>query len=219
MTGRNKCEKCGGRHLTKNHSVERHPQKPAAKPAAEKPKTTLYERTADLQQLLDEVTDLVDVSAEANTDDRPMVSDLLDEKAKELLAEGTEAFGDKVERVALFYLEQQREKQVIDTETARLQKRSAVVANRLDWWKEYMRSSMVAVEVPKVATPLVTVRVQKTAPLVELLDIDDVPESMRRQVPAKTELDKKLALAYYKRHKDDPPGCRVRDGRTTLVVA
>jgi len=209
------CTKCGeAGHFPK-------PCEPKPAPAVDpKPPSahTLYQRSDELAALLAEVTELVDLGAEATSEDLPAVSEALQAKSLELLAGQQSAFDQKLEAVALYFIEQQRQRQVTDTEVDRLRARSRVVANRLEWFKKYMKDAMLAVDMKKLATPLVTVRIQKTAPMVELMDITDVPESMRRVVPEKVELDKAAALAYYKRHEDVPPGCKVVDDRSTLVV-
>lgn len=153
-------------------------------------------------------------------DDLEYVRQLLDESEgeltpaiEELLAQATDAFEAKAERVALFIREQQATAKGVRDEADRLDARAKALNRAADSLKAYLLREMCRTEKTRIEGQRITLRVQLNPPGVkcpltseQLATLACVPECQPfiRTVPASYAIDAKAVLAAFKARQSIP---------------
>ena len=102
----------------------------------------------------------------------------------------------------------------IDLEVKRLQARKKTITNRQTWLREYLRSNMEMTGIDKITCPLFTITLRKAMQVVEVSDLDKVPEEyvkvVRSADKVKIKNDLKSGITI--------PGCVLVDGQRGLMI-
>lgn len=118
------------------------------------------------------------------------------------LSEVTEEIEDKAENIAKIIKGIEADVIALKEEETRLSYKRKGLEGRVKYLKEYLESSMRAVDKPKIKGKLFSFSIQKNPPSVDVLDECLVPEEFFN-IPAPV-LDKKEVLARLKAGEDIP---------------
>ena len=123
-------------------------------------------------------------------------------------------FLDKVTNIVKFIKNLESYRDAVAAEAKRLSDRKRSFDNRIDWLKNYVKSSMEATQSEKIKYSLFTISVGKSQPSVEVLDIEKVDEQF---IKTKKEVDKTKILDQVKATGVIPEGVNIHWG-THLII-
>jgi len=166
---------------------------------------TLYEITRDLF-LLKDMDGLEPIDGD-NEESRL-------EQVREALDNLNMKFVDKVTNVVKFIKNLEGQRDIVAYEAKRLSDRKKTIDARIDWLKNYIKTSMEATHPDKIKSALFTVYIGRNQPSVEVLDINQIDQAFIR---IKREVDKTRILEQVKSTGVVPAGVNIQQG-THLVI-
>lgn len=161
----------------------------------------LYELSAELATINDEI-----ISADGEL--TPDLEARLDSVSLDFRA--------KSQGIAKWTLDIAGVEAMIETEIARLQRKKKVAENLRTRLLAYIKGCMEQADLQKIESPIITLRIQKNPPSVEVLAEDQLPARFIR-IKQITEIDKSEMLTALK-NGEDVPGARLVTERTHLRI-
>lgn len=107
--------------------------------------------------------------------------------------------------------------EAIDSEIKRLTDMKANAKNKLDRFKEYVKTNMTDLALEKIETPIGALRVQKNPKSVEVLDEEEVPAEYKKEKITVT-VDKVAIKKNFEETGEIVPGTRIITDKTNLRV-
>ena len=107
-------------------------------------------------------------------------------------------FKDKAVAVGKFITGVERTEEAIEQEIARLVQRRDVLRNRREKLTGYLLAQMLATGNAEIKSPVLTLKVKKNPPSVDIVDETKIPEKYKRVIPEQKAPDKKAILAAHK---------------------
>lgn len=87
------------------------------------------------------------------------------------------------------------------------------LGNRIEWYQEYLRESMIRAEKAKIESPLLKITLGKATPVVVVTDESQIPEQYKKVSVSIDRTALKAAL------KDEPvPGAELDPGKLRLTI-
>jgi len=129
-----------------------------------------------------------------------------------------EQIDDKVENIAKIVLSFKANVEAIKAEEERLANRRSGMISSMEWLKNYLLVEMQATNVLKVKKDVISVSVRSNPPSVELIDIDEVPETYVRVIPEQREPDKKAIIEQFQKTGEIVPGCNIITNKKYLAI-
>ena len=126
----------------------------------------LYEITNGFMKLLDEKE----------------TEDLTEEEKNKIGMELTEALQTKSTNIIGYYQEQNTILNSIDEQIKRLQEYKKITKNKIDRYKEYVKSNMEVLGIDKIQNELGTLQIAKSPISVEILDPELIPPEYKEEV-------------------------------------
>lgn len=151
---------------------------------------------------------------------------LLDDKETEELTEDektqigmqlAEALQTKSANIIAYYQEQDTILNAIDEQIKRLQEYKKITKNRIDSYKNYVKSNMELLGIEKIQTELGTLSIAKSPLSVEVLDIEQIPEEYKTVV-TEVKADKKKILDNFKATGEIIAGTSIITDNTNLRI-
>src|SRR6266849_4794399 len=118
-------------------------------------------------------------------------------------------FIDKVTNIVKFIKNLEAQRDAAATESKRLSERKKSFDTRIDWLKNYVKTSMEVTNSEKIKYALFTIYVGQSQPSVEVMSIDEVDEQFLKM---KLEVDKTKILEQVKSTGVIPSGVRIVQG-------
>ena len=132
------------------------------------------------------------------------ISNLLDaDYAEQLNIKGTldniqEEFEQKAISIAKLSMEIKADEEAIDTEIERLKKKKTVLQNNQDSIKKYLLTEMTAVSLESIKDSIISIRIQKVQPSVDVVEETSIPEEYIRIIPEQKAPNKVEILKHFK---------------------
>ncbi len=151
---------------------------------------------------------------------------LLDDKETEELTEEektqigmqlAEALQTKSANIIAYYQEQDTILNAIDEQIKRLQEYKKITKNRIDSYKNYVKSNMELLGIEKIQTELGTLSIAKSPLSVEVLDIEKIPDEYKTVV-TEVKPDKKKILDNFKATGEIISGTSIITDNTNLRI-
>lgn len=105
----------------------------------------------------------------------------------------------------------------IDIQIKRLQEYKKAEQNKIDKFKEYVKSNMERLGLIKIETELGTLSIAKSPISVEITNEDEVPAEFKKEVVT-TQIDKTAIKNHFKDTGEIIPGIRIIDNKTSLRI-
>lgn len=105
----------------------------------------------------------------------------------------------------------------IDTQLKRLQEYKKAEQNKLDKFKEYVKTNMERLNIVKIETELGTLSIAKSPISVEIANEDEVPTEFKTEIVT-TKIDKKKIADNFKSTGEIPNGVIIHTDNTSLRV-
>ncbi len=158
------------------------------------------------------------------TDQYRNIAKLLDyDYAEQLDIEGTlksisDEFDDKALNVAKIYKELLASKEAIKTEVDRLSKRIKAIDNDTDFMKQYLLTEMLTLNKTEISDNVISIRVQKTNPSVEIIDENEISGIFKELVPESYKVLKLKILDNFKNTGEIPSGVDIITDKKHIVI-
>ena len=163
--------------------------------------TSLYNITNKFVDLMDKVQEGTITEEEYNK--------LGEELALELQKKSGNIAGYIQDRNALI--------DAIDMQVKRLQEYKKTEQNKLDKFKEYVKTNMERLNIVKIETELGTLSIAKSPISVEIANEDEVPTEFKTEIVT-TKIDKKKIADNFKSTGEIPNGVIIHTDNTSLRV-
>lgn len=163
--------------------------------------TSLYSITNNFVDLMDKVQEGTITEEEYNK--------LGEELALELQKKSGNIAGYIQDRNALI--------DAIDMQVKRLQEYKKTEQNKLDKFKEYVKTNMERLNIVKIETELGTLSIAKSPISVEIANEDEVPTEFKTEIVT-TKIDKKKIADNFKSTGEIPNGVIIHTDNTSLRV-
>lgn len=163
--------------------------------------TSLYNITNNFVDLMDKVQEGTITEEEYNK--------LGEELALELQKKSGNIAGYIQDRNALI--------DAIDMQVKRLQEYKKTEQNKLDKFKEYVKTNMERLNIVKIETELGTLSIAKSPISVEIANEDEVPTEFKTEIVT-TKIDKKKIADNFKSTGEIPNGVIIHTDNTSLRV-
>ena len=102
--------------------------------------------------------------------------ELTEEEINKIGTELAEALQNKSTNIIAYYQDQNALLTAIDEQIKRLQDYKKITKNKIDRYKNYVKSNMEILGIDKIQTELGTIQIAKSPISVEVIDIDKVPD-------------------------------------------
>lgn len=122
----------------------------------------------------------------------------------------TESIEEKAENVAKVIRTFEAEVKVLKQEEERLAAKRKTLESKVTYLKKYLYEQLEAVGINRIKRPLFTISIQNNAPSVDVINPDDVPESLWNY--PEPVLDKRKILSLLKAG-DDIPGVALKTSK------
>jgi len=104
----------------------------------------------------------------------------------------------KIGSIGKLVLELKSDIIAVKAEEERLAKRRQGYTSKMEWLKLYLLAKMTKTNILKVKEDIISISVQNNPPSVEVLNIEEVPETYMRIIPEQREVDKRTILEHFK---------------------
>ena len=164
----------------------------------------LYKLAGNIMRSLDEST-VIDENGDPNID--PAAYNVIDGLY--------ESFDAKIEACAAAMRDIELRAEAAADEAERLYERKVRLLKHRDWLKAYVQQNMEYVGRQKVEGALFTVRIQATAPKVEIASVDDLPQQF--MVAKVTAAPDKMKIKEALLAGEEVPGATLVRGTTVVI--
>ena len=100
------------------------------------------------------------------------------------------SFNEKAITCAHYTINVKADIEAIEKEVERLNKKKESLDGGIKWMKRYLQSSMEVTRTDKIESPTVKISIQNNPPSVVIDDENLIPESYKRTIPERKEIDK-----------------------------
>lgn len=108
--------------------------------------------------------------------------DLTEEEVEQIGLQLVEALQTKSTNIIAYYQEQNTILNAIEEQIKRLTEYKRITKNKIDRYKEYVKTNMEALGIDKIQNELGTLQIAKSPISVEIVDPEKVPEEYKQEV-------------------------------------
>ena len=143
--------------------------------------------------------------------------ELTDEEKGKIAEELSQALMQKSTNIIGYYEERKSLIDAIDVQIKRLQDYKKYETNKLDRYKDYIKTNMEALGIEKIETPVGTISVVKSPLSVDIIDETLVPEEYKEEVKT-IKIDKKKIADNFKATGEIIDGVRINTQNTNIRI-
>lgn len=152
-----------------------------------------------------------------NLMDKLELGELTEEEAKDIQKELENALMMKSNNIIGYYQNRKALVDMIDSEIKRLQEYKKTETNKLDRYKDYVKSSMEFLGIEKIETAAGKLQIAKSPISVDILDESLIPDEYK-EVVTETKVNKKKIADNFKENGEIIPGVRINIDNTNLRI-
>lgn len=143
--------------------------------------------------------------------------DLTEEERQEMGMQLVDALQTKSNNIIAYYQDQNTLLNAIDEEIKRLQEYKKITKNKIDRYKEYVKSNMDLLGLEKISTDLGVISIAKSPISVEILDEQQIPDEYK-EVVTTIKVDKKKIADNFKETGEIIDGVNIITNNTNLRI-
>lgn len=143
--------------------------------------------------------------------------ELSEEERQEIGMQLADALQTKSNNIIAYYQDQNTLLNAIDEEIKRLQDYKKITKNKIDRYKEYVKSNMDLLGLEKISTDLGVISIAKSPISVEILDEQQIPDEYKEVVTTIKVYKKKIA-DNFKETGEIPNGVKINTDNTFLKI-
>ena len=143
--------------------------------------------------------------------------ELTEEDKKQIEEQLTLALTKKSTNIVGYYEERKSLIEAIDFQIKRLQEFKKQETNKLDRYKDYVKTNMELLGIEKIETPVGTISLAKSPISVEIVDEEAIPEEYK-EVVSSIKVDKKKITDNFKTTGEIIPGVRINTQNRYLKI-
>lgn len=145
------------------------------------------------------------------------MEEISEEKALILKEEMEKAIIEKSSNIIGYYQNKKTFIDSVDTEIKRLQELKKVESNKLDRYKDYLKTTMESLGYEKIETPVGKLTICKSPISVDIINEDLVPEEYKEEVKT-IKIDKKAIADNFKETGELIDGVKINYSNTSLRI-
>lgn len=143
--------------------------------------------------------------------------ELSDDEKQEIGLQLCDALENKSSNIIAYYQQEKILLDGIDAEIKRLQEYKKATQNKIERYKEYVKSNMELLGIDKIETPVGKISIAKSPISVEVVDIDAIPGEYKTVVE-EIKVDKTKIKDNFKSTGEMIPGVKIITDNTNLRV-
>lgn len=143
--------------------------------------------------------------------------ELSEEERQEIGMQLADALQTKSNNIIAYYQGQNTLLNAIDEEIKRLQEYKKITKNKIDRYKEYVKSNMDLLGLEKISTDLGVISIAKSPISVEILDEQQIPDEYK-EVVTTIKVDKKKIADNFKETGEIIDGVNIITNNTNLRI-
>lgn len=143
--------------------------------------------------------------------------DLTEEERQEMGMQLVDALQTKSNNIIAYYQDQNTLLNAIDEEIKRLQEYKKITKNKIDRYKEYVKTNMDLLGIEKIQTALGVISIAKSPISVEILDEQQIPDEYK-EVVTTIKVDKKKIADNFKETGEIIDGVNIITNNTNLRI-
>ena len=143
--------------------------------------------------------------------------ELTEEDKKQIEEQLTQALTKKSTNIVGYYQERKSLVEAIDVQIKRLQDFKKQETNKLDRYKDYVKSNMEVLGIEKIETPVGTISLAKSPVSIDILDEEVIP-SEYKEVVTSIKVDKKAIADNFKSTGEVIPGVKINFDNRYLKI-
>lgn len=143
--------------------------------------------------------------------------ELSEEERQEIGMQLADALQTKSNNIIAYYQDQNILLNAIDEEIKRLQEYKKITKNKIDRYKEYVKSNMDLLGLEKISTDLGVISIAKSPISVEILDEQQIPDEYK-EVVTTIKVDKKKIADNFKETGEIIDGVNIITNNTNLRI-
>lgn len=143
--------------------------------------------------------------------------ELSEEERQEIGMQLADALQTKSNNIIAYYQDQNTLLNAIDEEIKRLQEYKKSTKNKIDRYKEYVKSNMDLLGLEKISTDLGVISIAKSPISVEILDEQQIPDEYK-EVVTTIKVDKKKIADNFKETGEIIDGVNIITNNTNLRI-
>ena len=143
--------------------------------------------------------------------------ELSEEERQEIGMQLADALQTKSNNIIAYYQDQNTLLNAIDEEIKRLQEYKKITKNKIDRYKEYVKSNMDLLGIEKISTDLGVISIAKSPISVEILDEQQIPDEYK-EVVTTIKIDKKKIADNFKETGEIIDGVNIITNNTNLRI-
>ena len=105
----------------------------------------------------------------------------------------------------------------IKDEESRLKSNREILENRLDRFKEYVKTCMENIGIDKIQTPIGTLSIAKSPISVDIINENEIPDEYKT-AEIITKVDKRKIIDNFKVTGEIPEGCKINSQNTNIRI-
>ena len=143
--------------------------------------------------------------------------ELSEEERQEIGMQLADALQTKSNNIIAYYQDQNTLLNAIDEEIKRLQEYKKITKNKIDRYKEYVKTNMDLLGIEKIQTALGVISIAKSPISVEILDEQQIPDEYK-EVVTTIKVDKKKIADNFKETGEIIDGVNIITNNTNLRI-
>ena len=143
--------------------------------------------------------------------------ELSEEERQEIGMQLADALQTKSNNIIAYYQDQNTLLNAIDEEIKRLREYKKITKNKIDRYKEYVKSNMDLLGLEKISTDLGVISIAKSPISVEILDEQQIPDEYK-EVVTTIKVDKKKIAENFKETGEIIDGVNIITNNTNLRI-
>ena len=143
--------------------------------------------------------------------------ELSEEERQEIGMQLADALQTKSNNIIAYYQDQNTLLNAIDEEIKRLQEYKKITKNKIDRYKEYVKTNMDLLGIEKISTDLGVISIAKSPISVEILDESIIPDEYK-EVVTSIKVDKKKIADNFKETGEIIDGVNIITNNTNLRI-
>ena len=143
--------------------------------------------------------------------------ELTEEERNQMAEELSQALVEKSNNIIGYYEDRKSLVEAIDVQIKRLQEFKKQETNKLDRYKDYVKTNMEALGIEKIETPVGSISIARSPMSVEVIDEELIPEDFK-EVVTTTKVDKKKIASNFKETGEIIDGVRINTQNTYLKI-
>lgn len=143
--------------------------------------------------------------------------ELTEAEGKVIQEELTNALMRKSNNIIGYYLDRKSLIEAIDAQIKRLQEYKKAETNKLDRYKDYVKSSMEYMGIEKIETGAGKLQIAKSPISIDIIDEKLIPDEYK-EVVTETKVNKKKIADNFKKYGEIVSGVRINTDNTNLRI-